>query len=119
MNPPQERREGALCVQAPEQDLLSPAWLRHTRLLRVTISHLHSPQEFFTIFTQKAANEAVFAEETIFANEKLKDGVKESINKAIFAKETINNTTFAKETTQDAILVKEATNYTILAKEAA
>lgn len=83
------------------------------------ISHLHSPQEFFTIFTQKAANEAVFAEETVFANEKLKDGVKESINKAIFAKETINNTTFAKETTQDAILVKEATNYTILAKEAA
>lgn len=104
-------------MQASEQDLLSPAWLRHSGLLRDTISHSHSPHEIFTISTKKAANETVFAKETIFADEKLKDGVKESINKAIFAKETINDTTFAKETTEDTILVKETTNYTIFAKE--
>lgn len=104
-------------MQASEQDLLPPAWLRHSGLLRDTISHSHSPHEIFTISTKKAANETVFAKETIFADEKLKDGVKESINKAIFAKETINDTTFAKETTEDTILVKETTNYTIFAKE--
>lgn len=104
-------------MQAPEQDLLSPAWLRHTGTLRATISHSHSPHEFFTISTKKAADETVFAKETIFANEKVKDGVEESINKAIFAKETINDTTFAKETTEDTVLVKETTNYTTFAKE--
>lgn len=79
--------------------------------------HSHSPHEFFTISTEKAANETVLAKETVFANEKLKDGVKQGINEAIFAKETIDDTAFAKDTTEDTILVKETANYAVLAKE--
>lgn len=72
--------------------------MAQTRLLRDTISHSHLLYEFFSISTKKAPNETISAKETILANEKLKDSVKDSINKATFAKETINDTTLAKET---------------------
>ncbi|PKU34721.1 bpi fold-containing family b member 2 [Limosa lapponica baueri] len=83
------------------------------------VSHSHSPCEISIISTKKIANETVFAKDTTFANENIKDSIKESIDKTIFSKEHVKDTISTKETTKDTIFVKKTTNDTISAKETA